>query len=104
MFLKISLAIHSSIDDFRREHNSFNSADWSFDSTKASKKSANIGRGMNPYDETSLSEKAMTEIKTKEDDFVGQVEEAQSVVRNVCRPLSPLKIRSKYVLSSPMYW
>jgi hypothetical protein len=53
------------------------------DSTKASKKSAVMGRGMNPDDETALSEEARAEIEAKEDDFVGQVEEAQSVMKNV---------------------
>lgn len=53
------------------------------DSTKGSKKSAVMGRGMNPDDETALSEEARAEIEAKEDDFVGQVEEAQSVMKNV---------------------
>ena len=42
-----------------------------------------MGRGMNPDDETALSEEARAEIEAKEDDFVGQVEEAQSVMKNV---------------------
>lgn len=53
------------------------------DSTKASKKNSVIGRGFNPDDETALSEEARAEIEAKEDDFVGQVEEAQSVMKNV---------------------
>lgn len=53
------------------------------DSTKASKKSQVIGRGMNPDDETALSEEARAEIEAKEDDFVSQVEDAQGVMKNV---------------------
>jgi len=61
------------------------------DSTKASKKSSVIGRGMNPDDETALSEEARAEIEAKEDDFVGQVEEAQSVMKNVLDTPEPLR-------------
>ena len=53
------------------------------DSTKAAKKSALIGKGRNPDDETALSEEARAEIEAKEDDFVTQVEEAQGVMKNV---------------------
>lgn len=53
------------------------------DSTKAAKKSQVMGRGMNPDDETALSEEARAEIEAKEDDFVTQVEEAQGVMKNV---------------------
>ena len=53
------------------------------DSTKAAKKSQAMGRGMNPDDETALSEDARAEIEAKEDEFVGQVEEAQGVMKNV---------------------
>ena len=53
------------------------------DSTKATKKSQVIGRGMNPDDETALSEEARAEIEAKEDEFVSQVEEAQGVMKNV---------------------
>ena len=53
------------------------------DSTKAAKKSQVQGRGMNPDDETALSEEARAEIEAKEDDFVSQVEEAQGVMKNV---------------------
>ena len=42
-----------------------------------------MGRGMNPDDETALSEDARAEIEAKEDEFVGQVEEAQGVMKNV---------------------
>ena len=57
------------------------------DSTKASKKSAALGRSFNPDDEVALSEEARAQIEAKEDDFVGQVEEAQSVMKNVRSPL-----------------
>jgi hypothetical protein len=55
------------------------------DSTKAAKKSQLIGKGMNPDDESAMSEEARAEIEAKEDDFVGQVEEAQGVMKNVRR-------------------
>ncbi|KIW19773.1 hypothetical protein PV08_00347 [Exophiala spinifera] len=61
------------------------------DSTKASKKSQVIGRGMNPDDETALSEEARAEIEAKEDDFVSQVEEAQGVMKNVLDTPEPLR-------------
>ena len=64
------------------------------DSTKASKKNAVIARGMNPDDESSLSEEARAEIEAAEDDFVTQTEEAVGVMKNVCRSLS-----TSYVLS-----
>lgn len=38
---------------------------------------------MNPDDESALSEEARAEIEAKEDEFVSQVEEAQSVMKNV---------------------
>lgn len=53
------------------------------DSTKTAKKNQIIGKGMNPDDESALSEEARAEIEAKEDDFVGQVEEAQGVMKNV---------------------
>jgi hypothetical protein len=54
------------------------------DSTKASKKSAVMARGMNPDDEGSLSEEARAEIEAAEDEFVTQTEEAVGVMKNVC--------------------
>ena len=53
------------------------------DSIKAQKKSAAMGRGMNPDDETALDDDARAAIEHAEDDFVTQVEEAQSVMKNV---------------------
>jgi hypothetical protein len=53
------------------------------DSTKASKKSAVMARGMNPDDEGSLSEEARAEIEAAEDEFVTQTEEAVGVMKNV---------------------
>ena len=53
------------------------------DATKAAKRSQVQGHGMNPDDETALSEEARAEIEAKEDEFVSQVEEAQSVMKNV---------------------
>ncbi len=64
------------------------------DSTKTAKKSQVMGRGMNPDDETALSEEARAEIEAKEDDFVSQVEEAQGVMKNVslcqCRDVNKI--------------
>jgi Bin/amphiphysin/Rvs domain for vesicular trafficking len=53
------------------------------DSTKAAKKSAIQGRGMNPDDEGHLSEEARAEIEAAEDEFVNQTEEAVGVMKNV---------------------
>ena len=53
------------------------------DSTKASKKSAVMARGMNPDDEGTLSEEARAEIEAAEDEFVSQTEEAVGVMKNV---------------------
>ncbi len=55
------------------------------DSTKAAKKSALQGRGMNPDDEGQLSEEARAEIEAAEDEFVNQTEEAVGVMKNVGR-------------------
>lgn len=64
------------------------------DGTKTAKKSQVISRGMNPDDETALSEEARAEIEAKEDDFVSQVEEAQGVMKNVRMPKNWLDICS----------
>jgi len=53
------------------------------DATKAAKRAQVQGRSMNPDDEEALSEDARAEIEAKEDEFVSQVEEAQSVMKNV---------------------
>lgn len=59
------------------------SARLSLDATKSAKRSQLQARGMNPDDESALSEEARAEIEAKEDEFVAQVEEAQSVMKNV---------------------
>lgn len=61
----------------------------SLDATKAAKRSHLQSRGMNPDDETALSEEARAEIEAKEDEFVSQVEEAQSVMKNVSDLVTP---------------
>ncbi|KAK5087678.1 BAR domain-containing protein [Exophiala xenobiotica] len=61
------------------------------DATKAAKRSQVQARGMNPDDETALSEEARAEIEAKEDEFVSQVEEAQSVMKNVLDTPEPLR-------------
>ena len=60
------------------------------DSTKAAKRGSAQGKGMNPDHETELSEEARAEIEAKEDEFVSQVEEAQSVMKNVSDASSSL--------------
>lgn len=72
------------------------------DSTKAAKKSQVMGRGMNPDDETALSEEARAEIEAKEDDFVSQVEEAQGVMKNVRKAIIDLVTIANKVLG-PRY-
>lgn len=52
----------------------------SLDATKA--KAKNTGRGFNPDDEH-VSEEMRAEIERKEDEFVGQTEEAVGVMKNV---------------------
>ncbi|ERF76693.1 hypothetical protein EPUS_02232 [Endocarpon pusillum Z07020] len=61
------------------------------DSTKAAKKSAIQGRGMNPDDEGQLSEEARAEIEAAEDEFVNQTEEAVGVMKNVLDTPEPLR-------------
>ncbi|KAL9106266.1 MAG: hypothetical protein Q9227_008665 [Pyrenula ochraceoflavens] len=61
------------------------------DSTKTSKKSQAMGRGMNPDDEVPLSEDARAEIESAEDEFVGQTEEAVGVMKNVLDTPEPLR-------------
>jgi hypothetical protein len=56
------------------------------DSIKASKKAAARG------DLDNLSEDARAEIEQAEDEFVGQTEEAVSVMKNVCLSLHPLPL------------
>ena len=73
------------------------------DSTKAKKRSQIMGRGFNPDDETQLSEEARAEIEAKEDEFVGQVEEAQGVMKNVGMLRSSVRARANtlQVLDTP---
>lgn len=58
------------------------------DASKSKAKAANGGR-VNPDDEM-VSEEARAEIERKEDEFVGQTEEAVGVMKNVCFNFSPL--------------
>ena len=57
------------------------------DASKSKAKAANGGR-VNSDDE--LTEEARAEIERKEDEFVGQTEEAVGVMKNVCFHFSPL--------------
>ena len=56
----------------------------SLDATKA--KAKNTSRGFNPDDEH-ISEEMRAEIERKEDEFVGQTEEAVGVMKNVGSPI-----------------
>ncbi len=58
------------------------------DASKSKAKAANGGR-VNPDDEM-VTEEARAEIERKEDEFVGQTEEAVGVMKNVCFHFSPL--------------
>jgi len=62
------------------------------DATKTAKRAQLQARGMNPDDESALSEEARAEIEAKEDEFVSQVEEAQSVMKNVSHRVDPCKV------------
>ena len=53
------------------------------DSTKAAKKNATTGRGVNSNDPGELSDAARAQIEAAEDEFVGQTEEAVGVMKNV---------------------
>ena len=64
-----------------RARKAVENARLSLDATKAKAKAKTIGRGMNP-DEASLSEEHRAEIEHKEDEFVGQTEEAVGVMKN----------------------
>lgn len=58
------------------------------DASKSKAKAASGGRGMNPDDEM-VSEEARAEIERKEDEFVGQTEEAVGVMKNVSLHFPP---------------
>ena len=58
------------------------SARLGLDATKSKAKTGGA-RGMNPDDEM-MSEEARAEVEQKEDEFVGQTEEAVGVMKNVC--------------------
>jgi hypothetical protein len=63
-----------------RARRAVENARLSLDATKA--KAKNTGRGFNPDDEH-VSEEMRAEIERKEDEFVGQTEEAVGVMKNV---------------------
>lgn len=58
------------------------------DASKSKAKVANGGRGLNPDDEM-VTEETRAEIERKEDEFVGQTEEAVGVMKNVCFHFHP---------------
>lgn len=74
------------------------------DAAKSKAKSSAGGRGMNPDDEM-VSEESRAEIEQKEDDFVGQTEEAVGVMKNVrFSPAYLSKIQSLGVSLETRHW
>ncbi|MCJ1250337.1 hypothetical protein MMC30_007563 [Trapelia coarctata] len=71
-----------------RARRAVENARLSLDATKA--KAKNTSRGFNPDDEH-LSEEMRAEIERKEDEFVGQTEEAVGVMKNVLDTPEPLR-------------
>jgi len=72
-----------------RARRAVENARLSLDATKAKAKNS-AGRGFNPDDEQ-ISEQMRAEIERKEDDFVGQTEEAVGVMKNVLDTPEPLR-------------
>ena len=70
-----------------RARRAVENARLSLDATKAKAKN-NAGHGFNPDDEY-MSEEMRAQIERKEDEFVGQTEEAVGVMKNVTCFLVP---------------
>lgn len=73
------------------------SARLGLDATKSKAKTGGA-RGMNPDDEV-ISEEARAEVEQKEDEFVGQTEEAVGVMKNVCAYPYPFLARWRAFVS-----
>ncbi len=78
-----------------RARRAVESSRLSLDAVKSKGKTGGL-RGVHPDDE--MNEEARAEVEQKEDEFVGQTEEAVGVMKNVCF-LSPFALRT----SSPWY-
>jgi Bin/amphiphysin/Rvs domain for vesicular trafficking len=78
-----STTLNTSLQFATKARKSVENSRLMLDSTKAAKKGAIQGRGMNPDDEGHLSEEARAEIEAAEDEFVNQTEEAVGVMKNV---------------------
>lgn len=69
------------------------------DASKSKAKAANGGRGLNLDDEM-VTEETRAEIERKEDEFVGQTEEAVGVMKNVCLHFRPLPVAFPIILGA----
>lgn len=69
------------------------------DASKSKAKAANGGRGLNLDDEM-VTEETRAEIERKEDEFVGQTEEAVGVMKNVCLHFRPLPVAFSIILGA----
>ncbi len=86
-------SLHTNLQFATKARKSVENSRLMLDSTKAAKKSAVQGRGMNPDDETHLSEEARAEIEAAEDEFVNQTEEAVGMMKNVGRTRQVMLLR-----------
>lgn len=75
--------MNTNIDFATKARRGVENSRLSLDATKATKRSQLQAKGLNPDDESAMSEEARAEIEAKEDEFVSQVEEAQGVMKNV---------------------
>lgn len=78
-----STTLNTNLQFATKARKSVENSRLTLDSTKAAKKTAVQGRGMNPDEENHLSEEARAEIEAAEDEFVNQTEEAVGVMKNV---------------------
>lgn len=82
-----STTLHTNLKFAQRARKQVDDARLHLDATKARLKNSSGGRGMNPdLDSASLTEEARAEIEKREDELVAQTEEAENVMKNVCRP------------------
>lgn len=75
--------MNTNIDFATKARRGVENSRLSLDATKATRRSQLQAKGLNPDDESALSEEARAEIEAKEDEFVSRVEEAQGVMKNV---------------------
>lgn len=87
-----STTLNNNIQFATKARKNVESARLSLDATKAKVKSAATPRGMNPdMDAQVISDQGREEIEKKEDELVAQTEEAEGVMKNVCKPI-PLSL------------